>query len=121
MAVAVESFDFIPVRGAEVFEMFMFEGMVHVIAPVMGLVVAIPMIVAHVRQLSLSKSVSSRAGLNDCYPCDAIKGLLGYMNHAETWAGSVTRKEAKRFPKLAPPEHPGLLFSSRTVNYAKEP
>ena len=63
MAVAVESFDFIPVRRAEVFEMFMFEGMVHVIAPVIGLVVAvpvavpvaipvaIPMIVAQVRQV----------------------------------------------------------------------
>ena len=50
MTVAVESFNFVPVRWAEMFETSVFERMIHVIALVVGLVVAIPMIIAHVRQ-----------------------------------------------------------------------
>lgn len=51
MTVGVESFHFVPVRWAEMFEMSVFERMIRVIAPVIGLVVAIPMIVVHVRQV----------------------------------------------------------------------
>jgi len=51
MTVGVESFHSVPVRRAEMFEMSVFERMIRVIAPVIGLVVAIPMIVVHVRQV----------------------------------------------------------------------
>ena len=51
MKVGVESFHFVPLRWAEMFEMSVFERMIHVVTPVVGLVVAIPMIVVHVRQV----------------------------------------------------------------------
>jgi hypothetical protein len=50
MAITVESFDFVTVSLTEVFEMSMFKRMVHVIALVVRFVVAIPLIVMHVRQ-----------------------------------------------------------------------
>lgn len=51
MTVAIESFNFVPVRLAEVLEAPAFEGMVHVIAFVIGLVVVVPMIIVDVRQV----------------------------------------------------------------------
>ena len=51
MTVAVESLNFVPVRRPEMFETSMFEPMIDVIAPLVGLVVTIPMIVVHVRQV----------------------------------------------------------------------
>lgn len=51
MTVGVEPLHFVPVRRAEVLEMSMFEGMIQVMALVVGLVVAILMIVVHVRQV----------------------------------------------------------------------
>lgn len=51
MTVGVESFHFVPVRWAEMFEMSVFERMTYVVALIVGPVVAIPMIVVHVRQV----------------------------------------------------------------------
>lgn len=51
MTIAVKTLHSVPVRLAEVFEASMFERVIHVIALVVGLVVAIPMIVVHMRQI----------------------------------------------------------------------
>jgi len=51
MRVAVESLNFVPVRRAEMLETSVFERMIDVIAPLVGLVVAMPTIVGHVRQV----------------------------------------------------------------------
>ena len=51
MTVGVESFHIVPVRWAEMFETPVFERMLYVVALGVGLVVAIPMIVVHVRQV----------------------------------------------------------------------
>jgi len=84
MRVAVESLNFVPVRRPEMLETSVFERMIDVIAPLVGLVVAMPTIVGHVRQVvdapaflalgSVGRSViRGAAGDRGCVPgwCEA--------------------------------------------------
>ena len=48
MVVAIEAFDAVAVRRAKVFEAAVFEGMIEVKAPIVGAVVAVPMVIVNV-------------------------------------------------------------------------
>ena len=52
LTVAIESFHSVPVRLTEVLKTSVFERILFVIAPIVGFVVAVPMIIVHVRQVA---------------------------------------------------------------------